>query len=111
LTPAARIDIITNADYGGHSGGYVDSKDRVQLVWGLALVVMGMAFLFHAQSVIDRIFVSADAGSFHFFIRTCMFFMSIILIGGGLKKLIHIRRILINRSTPENHRDNREDTG
>ncbi len=71
----------------------MDSKDRVQLVWGLALIVMGVAFFFRISYVLERIFISGHAGIPQVFIRVCMFFVSIILIGGGVKKLIHIRRV------------------
>lgn len=83
----------------------MDSKNRVQLVWGLALIVMGVAFFFRIPYVLERVFVSGHAGVFHIFIWVCMLFVSIILIGGGVKKLIRVRRVFIKQSSGDNRGD------
>lgn len=80
----------------------MDSKNKIQLIWGFALVLMGVAFLFRFPYVLERLFVSGHSGIFHVFLSVCMFLVSIILIGGGVKKLIHIRRVLIKSSSSNN---------
>lgn len=78
----------------------MDSKDRVQLIWGFALVFMGVAFFFRIPYALERISVSEHTAIFYVFIRVCMFLVSIILVGGGVKKLIRIRRVLKKPRNP-----------
>lgn len=76
------------------------TRDTVQLIWGIALVLMGIGVLFRIPQVMPQIQTIGYFAPASPFIRFCFYFMALILIGGGLKKLFaHFsRRSEPNRS-------------
>ena len=84
----------------------METKDRLQLAWGLALILMGVAFFFRFPYVLERVFSGGQSGIFHFFVKLCMILVSVILVGGGIKKLIHIQRVLNRPSSDDKDRRN-----
>lgn len=65
------------------------SKDKttVQLIWGVALVVVGIGVFFRIPQVMPRIAEIKQFSQAMFFIRFCFYLMGILLIGGGSKKI------------------------
>jgi hypothetical protein len=67
----------------------VKSQDKraVQLIWGIALVLVGIGVFFRIPQVMPRIAKIEQFSQLIFFIRFCFYLMGILLIGGGLKKI------------------------
>jgi hypothetical protein len=66
-------------------------KSNSQLIWGVAFTAMGFAVFF--KIIPDRIMpwldVNAQASVLRPFVLFCFYFMGIMLVGGGLKKVYH----------------------
>ena len=62
-------------------------KSTVQLVWGTALVLAGIGVFYRIPEAMLRIEKIGQFSSVLFFIRFCFYFMSVILTGGGIKKI------------------------
>ncbi|MGB9499814.1 MAG: hypothetical protein ACKVE4_08715 [Dissulfuribacterales bacterium] len=73
-----------------------DGIKTVQLIWGVALVLMGISVFFRIPHLISRISGSGQTTSDQFFIRFSLYLMAVVLFGGGVKKLINVLRT--NRS-------------
>ncbi|RLC28157.1 MAG: hypothetical protein DRH32_09470 [Deltaproteobacteria bacterium] len=69
-----------------------DGINTVQLIWGVALVLMGIGFFFRIPHLIPRISGSGQTTLDQFFIRFCLYLMAVVLFGGGVKKLINVLR-------------------
>lgn len=66
-------------------------KNKVQLIWGIALILMGAGVFFRVSGVIDKL---ADTVGFNFglyFFRFSFYLIAVILIGGGVKKIQNYR--------------------
>lgn len=64
------------------------STSPFQMVYGIALVVMGVGVFFRIPQVMPKLMVYETLASASWFIYGCFYLMGIILIGGGIKKLI-----------------------
>jgi hypothetical protein len=64
-----------------------ESRNAGQLIWGIALVLMGLALFFRAPQLMPRIESIEQFSSVSVFIRFCLYFVGIFLIGGGAKKI------------------------
>ena len=62
-------------------------KSTGQLIWGIALVLMGIALFIRIPQVMPKIAQIESFAYFIPFIRFCFYFMGLILIGGGVKKV------------------------
>lgn len=63
------------------------NKTVVQIVWGIALVLVGIGVFFRIPQVMPRIEQIEQFSSIMFFIRFCFYFLGVLLIGGGVKKI------------------------
>lgn len=63
------------------------NKKVFQLVWGIALVLAGIGVFYRIPQVIPKIEQIKQFSSIMFFIRFCFYFLGVLLIGGGAKKL------------------------
>ena len=63
-------------------------SNRIQLIWGVALVLAGLGVFYRIPQVMPKIQSFKQFSSAIGFIRFCFYFMGIFLIGGGLKKII-----------------------
>jgi len=65
------------------------SKDKttIQLVWGIALILAGIGVFYRIPEAMLRIETIGQFSSVIFFIRFCFYFMGVLLIGGGIKKV------------------------
>jgi len=66
-----------------------DNKSNFQVVWGIALVAMGIMVLFRIPQVMPKIEQIGTFSSSIGFIKFCFYFMAVMLIAGGGKKLHH----------------------
>ena len=74
-------------------------KIIVQMIWGIALVLAGIGVIFRIPQVLPRILTIEQFASIKGFLYFCFYFMAVILIGGGLKKIYHnYRELQRNRS-------------
>ncbi len=64
-----------------------DKKSNFQVVWGIALVMMGIMVFFRIPQVIPEIEQIGTFSSSIGFIKFCFYFMAVMLIAGGGKKL------------------------
>ncbi|MDA3898388.1 MAG: hypothetical protein PF482_19805 [Desulfobacteraceae bacterium] len=65
----------------------MDNNNKVQLIWGCALVLMGVAVFFRVPAVIEEISETFDLNSGFYFFRFSFYLIAAILIGGGVKKI------------------------
>jgi hypothetical protein len=72
------------------------TKEKIlyQIVWGVLLVVMGIAVFFRIPQVMPRIEQIEYFSSVIWFIRFSFYLMGILLIGGGIKKIVACYRKL-----------------
>lgn len=60
-------------------------KSNTQLVWGIALILVGVAVFVRISYVMPKL---AEMGQFGGFARFGLYLMGVILVGGGIKKLV-----------------------
>jgi len=65
----------------------MDNKSKVQLFWGIALILMGVSVFFRVPVVIEKMSETVEFNSGLFFFRFSFYLMAMILIGGGVKKI------------------------
>jgi hypothetical protein len=63
------------------------NNKNIQLVWGVALVLAGIGVFFRIPQVMPEIQKIEHFSSAIFLIRCCFYFLGVLLIGGGAKKL------------------------
>ena len=63
-------------------------KQNLQLIWGIALLLVGIAVFIRIPQVMPEISKIKQFAGVTVFIRICFYLMGIILVGGGIKKLI-----------------------
>jgi hypothetical protein len=68
------------------------NKSTVQLAWGIALVLAGIGVFYRIPEAMLRIEKIGQYSSVMFFIRFCFYFMGVLLIGGGVKKVFNYCR-------------------
>jgi len=61
----------------------------VQMIWGLLLVIAGVAVFINIPEKILEIQQVKNFSSNLFFIRLCFYLISILMICGGVKKIYH----------------------
>ncbi len=66
-----------------------DKQNSVQVVWGIALMVMGVMVFFRIPEVMSDIETIETFSSSTGFIRFSFYFMAVMLTAGGGKKLIN----------------------
>ena len=60
---------------------------KIQALWGVALVLMGVALLFEIPHKVSEIQQLSNP-----FLQFCLYFMAIALIFGGVKKILKFRK-------------------
>ncbi len=68
------------------------SKNNAQIVWGAALIFVGVAVFFRIPKVIPQLVQMGQPTATVLFIRICFYLMGILLIGGGIKKIVQYAR-------------------
>lgn len=77
------------------------NENNLQLIYGIALLLAGLGVLYRIPQVMPKIESFEQFSSAMWFIRFCFYFMGIILIGGGAKK--------ISSYFKESHSENRKE--
>jgi hypothetical protein len=62
-------------------------KNRFQLIYGIALLLAGLGVFYRMPYVVQKIQSIEQFSNEIWFIYFCFYFMGIILIGGGVKKI------------------------
>lgn len=65
-----------------------DKKNSMQRIWGIALVFMGAALIFRVPEIIEKLKDTPLFVSGRLFVQFCFYFMSLVLIVGGIKKIL-----------------------
>jgi hypothetical protein len=65
----------------------IDGKSKIQLIWGTALLIVGIGVFIRIPQVMPEIEKIKQFSSALFFIRFCFYLMGALLIGGGFKKI------------------------
>lgn len=64
------------------------SRNNLQLIYGIALLLAGLGVFYRIPQVMPQIASIKQFASAAWFIRFCFYFMGIILVGGGVKKIL-----------------------
>lgn len=70
-----------------HKDGKNRNKTAIQLIYGIALVLVGVGVFIRIPQVMPKIAEIEQFAPVMFFIRFCFYLMGILLIGGGSKKI------------------------
>ena len=63
------------------------NKIVIQMIWGVALTLAGIGVFFRIPQVMPKIEKIEHLSSSMFFVRFCFYLLSVLLVGGGLKKI------------------------
>ncbi len=78
-----------------------DKKNGLQRIWGFALVLMGIAVIFRIPEILERVKDNPLFTSGKMYIQFCFYFISMILIVGGIKKIMISSKSGNNENNPE----------
>ena len=67
-------------------------KNNAQLAWGAALILVGVAVFFRIPQVIPQLVQMGQSTTTVSVIRICFILMGILLVGGGIKKIVQYAR-------------------
>jgi hypothetical protein len=65
----------------------MDNDNKIQLIWGVALVLMGVGVFFRVPVVIEKLSETLEMNTGFYFFRFSFYLVAVILIGGGVKKI------------------------
>ena len=65
----------------------VKKRSIGQLIWGIALAVAGLGMFYRIPQVMPKIERVEQFSSLTLYIRFCFYFIGIVLIFGGIKKI------------------------
>ena len=72
-------------------------KSIYQCIWGAALLLMGVAVFFRVPQVMPKIIALDQFAGMGGVIRFCFYFIAVILVGGGGKKIYNNYPALLER--------------
>jgi len=76
-----------------------DKKNKLQLVWGILLVLAGIGVFFKIPQKMTQIKEIEQFAAYIYFIYFCFYLIAILLIVGGAKKIYsHWKRSIANNS-------------
>ncbi|VEN73329.1 conserved hypothetical protein [Candidatus Desulfarcum epimagneticum] len=74
-----------------------DKKPLFQTLWGAALLLAGLGVFYRTPQIMPKI-SEFETDSFELgFIRLCFYIMGVILVGGGIKKILANRKKILGR--------------
>jgi len=76
----------------------------LQMRWGILLLLAGLGVFFMIPQKMQEVGKIEHFSSYLPFIRFCFYFMSVLLIGGGIKKIYHHFRRTENTNEADNHK-------
>jgi hypothetical protein len=62
-------------------------KAKLHLIWGAALLLMGIGVFFRIPQVMPRVREIAQLSAISGFVQFCFYFMGVLLVGGGARKV------------------------
>lgn len=65
----------------------MDSNTTRQLIWGFALIAMGLGVFFRVPVVSERLADAMNTSAKLYFFRFSFYLIAGILVGGGIKKI------------------------
>lgn len=65
-----------------------DKKNSIQRIWGIALIIMGVALVFRVPGLLEKLQPNTAFASGRIFVQFCFYFVSLALIVGGIKKIM-----------------------
>lgn len=65
-----------------------EKKNGLQRIWGFALILMGIAVIFRIPEILERLKENPIFTSGKMYVQFCFYFISLVLIVGGIKKLV-----------------------
>jgi hypothetical protein len=74
------------------SDSKVRNKIVVHIIWGIALVLAGIGVFYRIPQVMPKIEKFKQFSSVMLFVRFSFYFLGVLLIGGGSKKIYDIYR-------------------
>ncbi|MCP4745743.1 MAG: hypothetical protein GY874_06320 [Desulfobacteraceae bacterium] len=79
------------------------SARKVQFVWGVALLMMGLGVFIRTPSVMPRVAEAVPSVFAQSFFRYCMYLIGAILICGGIGKIVQYFKTKPPRQTDTNN--------
>lgn len=58
------------------------------MIWGFALTLMGIAVFFRIPEIFEKLKVNPIISSGKIYVQFCFYFISLVLIVGGIKKIM-----------------------
>jgi hypothetical protein len=77
------------------------TKARMQVVWGIMLVMAGVGVIYRIPQVMPKIFQIEQFSAASGFVYFCFYLMAVVLIAGGGKKIYTNFRILSNKNSAD----------
>ena len=74
-----------------------NNRAKIQLIWGLALVLMGVAVIFRIPQVMPRLMQIESLAALKGFLYFCFYFLAAALIYGGGRKLFENYKIFFKK--------------
>lgn len=65
------------------------TKRKMQLLWGVALTLVAIGVFVRIPQVLPKLAQMGQSATTVGFIKICFYIMGIILLGGGIKKIIN----------------------
>lgn len=67
---------------------HLKGRNTIQMVWGVALILAGCGVFYRIPQVLPKLAHIQTFASAMGFIQFCFYLMGIILIGGGVQKIV-----------------------
>jgi uncharacterized membrane protein len=80
----------------------LEKKNSAQLIYGILLLLAGLGVFYMTPQKMREIEKIEHFSSYIPFIWFCFYFMGVILVGGGIKKIYHNYRRFRNKNQVEN---------
>ena len=84
-------------------------KSITQVIWGAALILAGIGVIFRIPRVLPQVFNLEQFASIKGFVYFCFYFMAVVLIGGGVKKIYrHVKALQRDQTNQRDFSNNRD---
>ena len=80
-----------------------ENKNSIQLVWGVLLLAAGLGIFIMTPQKMREIEKIAHFSSYIPFIWFCFYFIGVLLVGGGIRKIYHNYRRFENGNRTKHH--------
>lgn len=78
-----------------------DNNHKLQLIWGIALFIMGIAFFFRIPGVVMKLSATKGTTSTPVFIEGILYLIAILLIAGGGMKVYAFWKLQTSNKPPQ----------